>query len=240
MKRATRNSVIAIAAASGAMAVAGPVHADSAADGSASGSPGLISGNGIQLPVHLPVNVCGNTVNVVGLLNPAMGNTCVNKGGGGGKEQPAAPSGATAHATTKDSPGVISGNGIQLPVDLPVNVSGNSVNVVGVGNPVFGNTSANVPDDHPEVPGRTTTPPTPQEPPTRVTPPPVRSEPPRPQEPPVTHPAPKPTPPVVRHGSLAHTGTETTWAAAAASLASLMGGTLLYRRFRTGKPSREA
>ncbi|MEV5171373.1 chaplin [Streptomyces flaveolus] len=235
--------MIAIAAASGAMAVAGPVHADSAADGSAGGSPGLISGNGIQLPVHLPVNVCGNTVNVVGLLNPAMGNTCVNKGGGGGKEQPAAPGGATAHATTKDSPGVISGNGIQLPVDLPVNVSGNSVNVVGVGNPVFGNTSANVPDGHSEEPGRTTTPPTPQEPPTRVTPPPVRSEPPRPQEPPVTHPAPKPTPPVVRHqppGTLAHTGTETTWAAAAASLASLMGGTLLYRRFRTGKPSREA
>ncbi len=234
MKRATRNSVIAIAAASGAMAVAGPVHADSAADGSAGGSPGLISGNGIQLPVHLPVNVCGNTVNVAGLLNPAMGNTCVNKGGGGGKERPAAPSGATAQATTKDSPGVISGNGIQLPVDLPVNVSGNSVNVVGVGNPVFGNTSANVPDDHPEEPGRTTTPPT------RVTPPPVRSEPPRPQEPPVTHPAPKPTPPVVRHGTLAHTGTETTWAAAAASLASLMGGTLLYRRFGTRKPSREA
>ncbi|MCZ9344055.1 chaplin, partial [Streptomyces sp. TRM76130] len=26
-----------------------------------------------------PVNVCGNTVNVIGLLNPAFGNTCVNK-----------------------------------------------------------------------------------------------------------------------------------------------------------------
>ncbi|MYV73012.1 DUF320 domain-containing protein, partial [Streptomyces sp. SID1046] len=25
-----------------------------------------------------PVNVCGNTVNVVGLLNPAFGNVCVN------------------------------------------------------------------------------------------------------------------------------------------------------------------
>ncbi|MEW2284023.1 chaplin [Streptomyces sp. NPDC047841] len=228
--------MIAIAAASGAMAVAGPVYADSAADGSAGGSPGLISGNGIQLPVHLPVNVCGNTVNVAGLLNPAMGNTCANEGGGhaGGKEQPAAPSGATAHARTQDSPGLVSGNGIQLPVDLPVNVSGNSVNVVGVGNPVFGNTSVNAPG-HPEEPGRTT----PPKPPTRVTPPPVRSEPPRPQEPPATHPAPRPTPPVVRHqppGTLAHTGTETTWAAAAASVVSLMGGTVLYRRFRTTRP----
>ncbi|MEW2513388.1 chaplin [Streptomyces sp. NPDC046870] len=229
--------MIAIAAASGAMAVAGPVHADSAADGSAGGSPGLISGNGIQLPVHLPVNVCGNTVNVAGLLNPAMGNTCANKGGGqaGEKEQAAEPSGATAHGRTQDSPGLVSGNGIQLPVDVPVNVSGNSVNVVGVGNPVFGNTSVNAPEE----PGRTT----PPKPPTRVTPPPVRSEPPRPQEPPATHPAPRPTPPVVRHeppGTLAHTGAENTWAAAAASLASVMGGTLLYRRFRTRRPGPEA
>lgn len=27
----------------------------------------------------LSVNACGNTVNVVGLLNPAAGNTCVSK-----------------------------------------------------------------------------------------------------------------------------------------------------------------
>ncbi|PIB05530.1 chaplin family protein, partial [Streptomyces sp. HG99] len=25
-----------------------------------------------------PVNACGNTVNVIGLLNPAAGNACVN------------------------------------------------------------------------------------------------------------------------------------------------------------------
>lgn len=42
------------------------------------GSPGVISGNVIQVPIHVPVNVCGNSVNVIGLLNPAFGNTCVN------------------------------------------------------------------------------------------------------------------------------------------------------------------
>ncbi len=36
------------------------------------------SGNQIQVPVHVPVNVCGNSINVVGLLNPAAGNTCIN------------------------------------------------------------------------------------------------------------------------------------------------------------------
>lgn len=29
--------------------------------------------------MHVPVNVCGNTVSVIGLLNPAFGNTCINK-----------------------------------------------------------------------------------------------------------------------------------------------------------------
>jgi hypothetical protein len=42
------------------------------------GSPGVLSGNLAQVPVQVPVNVCGNTVNVIGLLNPAFGNTCVN------------------------------------------------------------------------------------------------------------------------------------------------------------------
>ncbi|WUQ32498.1 chaplin [Streptomyces sp. NBC_00239] len=48
------------------------------AEGVAAGSPGVLSGNLLQVPVHIPVNVCGNTVNVIGFLNPAFGNTCVN------------------------------------------------------------------------------------------------------------------------------------------------------------------
>jgi hypothetical protein len=48
------------------------------ARGAALASPGVVSGNVIQVPVHVPVNVCGNTVSIVGLLNPTFGNTCVN------------------------------------------------------------------------------------------------------------------------------------------------------------------
>ncbi len=44
------------------------------------GSPGVLSGNVIQVPVDVPVNACGNTVDVIGLLNPAFGNGCVNTG----------------------------------------------------------------------------------------------------------------------------------------------------------------
>ncbi|MFE9635611.1 chaplin [Streptomyces sp. NPDC006463] len=72
--------VVAAAAATGGLVLAGAglAHADAEAQGAAIGSPGVLSGNVLQVPVHIPVNVCGNTVNVIGLLNPAFGNTCVN------------------------------------------------------------------------------------------------------------------------------------------------------------------
>ena len=72
--------VVAAAAATGGLVLAGAgmAVADSGAQGAAIGSPGVLSGNVLQVPVHIPVNVCGNTVSVIGLLNPAFGNTCVN------------------------------------------------------------------------------------------------------------------------------------------------------------------
>lgn len=260
----------------GALALsAGAAHADSGAQGAAVGSPGVGSGNTVQLPVHVPVNVCGNTVNVVGLLNPAFGNRCANTSGSHGygsdadgpgrahKDLPGTPrsggqhgggpshggpshggpshggsshgghaqggasngGGATAEGHTAGSPGVLSGNGLQLPVDLPVNLSGNSVNVVGIGNPAFGNTSVNGPSqpeqpEQPEEPG--------EEP---------RNVPPKPLPVPVDDketetPAPAPAP----QGSsvaLASTGSELVGSAAAAGAVLLLGGALVYRRARS-------
>ncbi|MFH8609738.1 chaplin [Streptomyces sp. NPDC018029] len=60
------------------MGSAGLAAADAGAQGAAQNSPGVISGNAIQVPVHVPINLCGNTVDIIGLLNPAFGNTCVN------------------------------------------------------------------------------------------------------------------------------------------------------------------
>ncbi|MET9909130.1 chaplin [Streptomyces sp. NPDC006476] len=72
--------VAAVALGTGAVVVsgAGLAMADAGAQGAAVGSPGVLSGNVVQVPVHIPVNVCGNTVNVIGLLNPAFGNSCAN------------------------------------------------------------------------------------------------------------------------------------------------------------------
>ncbi|MGR4883772.1 chaplin [Streptomyces sp. LARHCF249] len=199
--------------AGGGLAVAGAggfAYADADAGGRAERSPGLLSGNLVQLPVHVPVNVCGNTVSVVGVLNSAAGNRCVN--GEHPEPRPSHPSkqgagnggGAVADGRGKDSPGVLSGNGLQLPVDLPVNVSGNAVSIVGVGNGSTGNTSVNG-----EVPtgGK----------------PPV-------QPPAVDRPVTPPAPPRQTE-ALAHTGTDAVGYLLPGGGALLLGGVLLYRRF---------
>ncbi len=245
MRRVTRNGVFALAA-SGALAVTMPAYAAFASDGAtadgvSAGSPGLISGNTVQLPVDVPVNVCGNTVNVVGLLNPAAGNSCANEGGGAshGAHEGAGASGGSATGTSsggsaggsggasaegaaQDSPGVLSGNGVQLPVHLPVNVTGNSVNVVGIGNPAVGNESTNTSDDRPE----------PQRPPAE--PEPAAPEPSAPEKEPPAPPrhAPQAAAPQEAAASLAHTGADQTLPVLAGGAALVLGGTVLHRRFR--------
>ncbi|MFI5792769.1 chaplin [Streptomyces sp. NPDC051677] len=178
MRQVTRKSFMTVAAATGVIAAAGGyAHADSAANGIATDSPGVLSGNSVQAPINVPVNVCGNTVDVIGALNPSFGNSCANKGGGassgggygehrggggsqagnhGGNHNGAGHNGAGhdgsgaqggsggAHAGgyTGGSPGVGSGNHVQVPIDVPVNVCGNSVDVVGLLNPSMGNDCA--------------------------------------------------------------------------------------------------
>ncbi|MEU4043646.1 chaplin [Streptomyces antibioticus] len=206
MRHVTRKRLMTVAAATGVIAAAGGyAHADSGANGAATDSPGVLSGNSVQAPVNVPVNACGNTIDVVGILNPSFGNSCANKGGGGsggyggdqrshgghkgqGKGQGKGHgqgqhsgsssgnhggqggnggrggngghgghggSGAQAGGHTGGSPGVGSGNNVQVPIDVPVNVCGNSIDVVGILNPTFGNDCANgdVPRDrHPGKP----------------------------------------------------------------------------------------
>ncbi|MFD3762392.1 chaplin [Streptomyces sp. NPDC058622] len=81
MSRIAQAVAVTAAAAAVLLGGAGMAAADATAEGAAIGSPGVLSGNVLQVPVHIPVNVCGNTVNVIGLLNPAFGNTCINNGG---------------------------------------------------------------------------------------------------------------------------------------------------------------
>ncbi|MGW0944171.1 chaplin [Streptomyces sp. NPDC001858] len=61
-----------------ALGGAAPAFADADANGAAIGSPGVLSGNVVQVPIHIPINVCGNSINVIALLNPTAGNVCIN------------------------------------------------------------------------------------------------------------------------------------------------------------------
>ncbi|MDQ0786082.1 chaplin [Streptomyces sp. B3I8] len=279
MRQVTRKGLMTVAAATGVLAVTGGyAHADSAANGTASNSPGVLSGNSVQAPVNVPVNVCGNTVNVIGLLNPAAGNACVNQGGGshtgarhgghhggdhggygdagghgrhrgasgdddrsgGGDGGYGAGGGSGAHGHTGGSPGVGSGNHIQVPVDVPVNVCGNNVTVGGLGNPVTGNDCVNTPGhDTPAPPDRHTPPgyghlTTPGGGDAALTPP-APARPGGGSAVQAHHPGSRSTlTQPVADAQLAHTGSESLGLLVPAGAAALLGGTLLYRRSRAG------
>ncbi|MFF6995127.1 chaplin [Streptomyces sp. NPDC008313] len=78
MSRIAKGLALTSVAAAAVAGTAGIAAADSGAHGVAKHSPGVVSGNVVQAPIHVPVNVCGNTVTVIGALNPTHGNLCVN------------------------------------------------------------------------------------------------------------------------------------------------------------------
>ncbi|MER5260060.1 MULTISPECIES: chaplin [unclassified Streptomyces] len=94
MSRIAKAAAVALGTGAVVLSGTGMAMADAGAEGAAVGSPGVLSGNLVQVPVHVPVNVCGNTVDVIGLLNPAFGNQCANADGGhGGHGNPGGPGG---------------------------------------------------------------------------------------------------------------------------------------------------
>jgi hypothetical protein len=276
MRQVTRKGLITVAAAGGVLALGGGhAHADSGAQGNATNSPGVLSGNNVQVPVHVPVNACGNTVNVIGVLNPAVGNKCANVsdnghggqhhgtsghgtggshgtpprggshddgyGGAGsdtspprggshgsgshpGGSQSGGQSGGGAHAEggTGGSPGVGSGNSVQIPIDIPVNACGLGVSVVGLGNPAFGNGCENDSEPVPATPGPAK-PVRPAKPATPVT----RTIPPAPNTPEAQIAAPP-----ASSEELAHTGAGVLGTAIPAGAGLLLAGSILYRRAR--------
>ena len=104
MRQVAKTGLLTVVATGGVFAAGGGVaFADAGATGTALDSSGMLSGNSVQAPVHVPVNLCGNTVNIVGLLDPALGNTCASP----------SHSGSGATGTTANSGGFASGNQVQ-------------------------------------------------------------------------------------------------------------------------------
>ncbi|MFE4395792.1 chaplin [Streptomyces sp. CB02056] len=80
MRNFKKAAILSLAASGLVLGAAGGAVASSGAEGVAAGSPGVLSGNQIQIPIHIPINLCGNSIDIIGLLNPAFGNACVNEG----------------------------------------------------------------------------------------------------------------------------------------------------------------
>jgi hypothetical protein len=109
-------------------------HAAAAAtaSGSTADSPGIGSGNLLQIPINVPVDICGNQIGIVEILNSVAHNSCADEGGG-----------ANAAGSATGSPGAGSGNVVQIPVNAPVDICGNQVDVVGIRTSDRGNSCEN-------------------------------------------------------------------------------------------------
>ncbi|MFD0412883.1 chaplin [Streptomyces sp. NPDC127108] len=308
MRQALTKGVLSAAAATSILSLPGQsAFAAADAHGQATGSPGFLSGNNVQAPLEVPLNVCGNSVNGVGAGNPAMGNSCAHTSSPTAERAPeraappqreaapkpapapvprpapnpapvperAAPApaperaapepaqapaskpatepetpepaddggGASALGEASHSPGVLAGNLLQAPFDVPINACGNAVEVVAALSGTTGNKCGQAPEETPPEPK-------PHVPPVKPEPPAERVTPPEPHRPPRTVPRapeflkaaatarpqrPAPRAEAPEHGSqLAATGMDqNALAAAAASAGLLVGGALLYRRGRS-------
>ncbi|WP_305144238.1 chaplin [Streptomyces sp. LUP47B] len=198
--------------------------ADSHANGSAVDSPGVVSGNDVQVPVDVPLNVCGNAVDVIAALDPVFGNDCAARDEGG-EDDSSYGSGQDEDADggTEGSPGAGSGNDVRVPVEVPLNVCGDSAGVAAVLDPAFGNDCAeDTQDGYGDTPATTppSTPPPGGKSTGKSTPPPAGGD--------------HVTPP--RAGddqpALAETGSEALVGTSAASAALIAAGAVLYRRSR--------
>ncbi|MEU9354176.1 chaplin family protein [Streptomyces griseoloalbus] len=217
-------------------------HGDSSgahAVGGTEGLPDVLSRNDVQALVDAPVNLCGNSVQVAGLGNEASDNVCANTSHGHSKKSEDSSygdssygdsGGAHAEGSAVDSPDVLYGNQVRVPVHVPVNVCGNSLDLLGLFNDAYGNTCVNEAgygeEDVPgygeeDVPEKET-----PEPPAKVKTPPAPGA----EEPPAQEPPAAEVPGSPPH--LAETGSEGMIAASAAGAVLITGGAMLYRRGR--------
>ncbi|KAG0026284.1 hypothetical protein BGZ82_009548 [Podila clonocystis] len=154
--------VLAIALTSAAMVQAAPVDKRHSvvAQGEAHDSPGVLTGNVVNVPASVPVNACGNSFDFTGLLDEASSDTCVKTSKtinmrfsiiaialAAAAMVQAAPvdkrNEAAAQGVAQNSPGWGSGNVVNIPLTVPVNACGNAVDWIGVANPAEGNTCVN-------------------------------------------------------------------------------------------------
>jgi len=93
------------------------------ADLTSIGNFGILNGNQIYAPIQVPVNVCGNALGVLGNAQASC------KGG----SKAVLHSGKGSDLTSIGNAGILNGNQAYLPIQIPVDVSGNALGLLGNG-----------------------------------------------------------------------------------------------------------
>ncbi|WP_250031933.1 chaplin family protein [Paractinoplanes maris] len=93
-------------------------------------------GNGTQLyaPVDVPINVCGNSLAILGFAQSSAvcaNDVSGNRGGRGFGRHESARGGHDATQVTGRNVGILNGTQLYAPISLPVNLAGNSAALLG-------------------------------------------------------------------------------------------------------------
>ncbi|QBI52013.1 chaplin [Streptomonospora litoralis] len=89
------------------------------------GSGGIASGNQINIPIDVALDVCGNSIAVLGASKSEC-TTVVNV------IEKSPDNGGDSGAQTDGSGGVAAGNQVDVPVDAAADICGNAVSVLGI------------------------------------------------------------------------------------------------------------
>ncbi|HIV59100.1 MAG TPA: chaplin, partial [Candidatus Stackebrandtia faecavium] len=106
---------------------AAQMEAANTGDMTSAGNNGLANGTQAQAPIQAPIDVCGNSVGVLGV----SGAGC----DGGSAAQMSSTESSTTEAgdmTSAGNNGLLNGTQAQLPIQAPINVCGNSIAILGV------------------------------------------------------------------------------------------------------------
>jgi hypothetical protein len=87
---------------------------------------GILNGTQIYAPIDIPINVCGNSL---ALLGESNAQALCGHGRHGRTE-----SGWAADQDSSDNNGILNGTQIYAPISLPVNLAGNAIGVIGEAN----------------------------------------------------------------------------------------------------------
>ncbi|MGW4020883.1 chaplin family protein [Streptomyces sp. NPDC005009] len=199
------------------------------ATGSGERSSEWLSGNKAEVPVTAPVNMCHNALYGVAAFNETHDNSCGNtshqaedRSSGAAPRDSSGHQGEDAGDSAEGSYGALHGNEVRVPVHMPVNMCGNTAELISLFNDSYGNSCGNYggyggygEEDEPEK----ETPP-----PTHVRMPPAHEV----EKPPAEEAEVPGNPP-----HLAETGSDGMIAAAAAGAVLIAGGAMVYRRGRT-------